>query len=165
MKKWIIIIGIISALTLLGLGFFYFILSSDNPHISAISNEARSKNIDLLYVPTNLPEGYKYQSNSLSKSNHLVSYAFGHEDPDKNIFISVQPIPENFNFVEFYNQNLGGAQEIDSSIGEAFIGSFNKNVTVSLRTDKNWMLINLPPNSTNTDTKIITNSIKQLNFN
>ena len=132
-------------------------------HIQAITKAAQSKYINTtIYVPTNIPDGYQYKTNSLSNANNITSYILHNQSKDHNLFISIQPIPDDFNFLHFYNQVLESSQEIETNKNEAYMGSFSKNITISIRTDSDWILINAPQNFSITDARLIAEDIHKI---
>lgn len=145
-KKLLVFVTIFGTITIVGLSvlayFSYFHTSVPQPSdqvLQSIGDDVA------LYYPKKLPEGFEAQPETITgqvDNSDLITYriSYGNEN---QLFVSVQPIPNDFDFVGFYKQTIRG-EEFEASNGEAYIGSLNNNSVVSLKTNDAWILLNAP---------------------
>jgi len=96
-----------------------------------------------LYYPTRLPAGFRLEPESASATNQVVTFAISAPE-GKQVVISQQPTPSDFDFENFYLNSLFGAKEVITPLGKAVIGQINDDTFASIVTDETWIIINAP---------------------
>jgi hypothetical protein len=154
--KWakILIAAVIAAWVVAG-GFFLLYRNSsksiDNP--SPLASFSQSVKYPL-YYPAN---GY-IAPDSKTLTNGTVTYTVKYKDDD--MFVSIQPIPKNFDFNNF-NRQVTGQTSIRTPVGKAIIGKLAGKLIGSITTDKAWFLISAPPDTPVTDIQDVLQNLKR----
>ena len=140
-KPLFIITVLLVALGLSAGGFtFYESKQSKSDKTNVLGQATQSVTIPL-YYPKNLPNGYTDNNDSLAiKQNVFYSSVTGPNNT--KFYITQQPIPDNFNFVDFSKKFLN-PDTFSSDAGQVVAGQVGSNTIGSIKTNKNtWILIN-----------------------
>ena len=149
-KQMFIAAGFLLA-ALLGLGG-YFIIYAEKDTKEPVQLFAVKEGSQLtipVYFPKNLPPGYTYNKDASTIKKNV--YYFTVTAPkDIKLYITQQPIPEQFDFVSF-NKKFLTPDKFDSSAGSVVAGQVGSSFIGSIVTKKNtWILINsTSPNTLN----------------
>ncbi len=128
----LVVIGLAAGMVLVGIK----LKESDPPIPKNIANAV----IFPLYFPADLPKKVSFPGpEAFSAQNQVVTYYFNYDD--KHISVSEQPRPLSFDFDKFNFQQIAGSKEILTRSGKAVAGSISGITTVSLVTDKTWVLV------------------------
>jgi hypothetical protein len=117
-----------------------------------------------LYYPSKLPEGFEAKPETISAqadNTDLITYQVSYGNGNQ-LFVSIQAIPDNFDFIGFYKQTIQ-AEEFETKNGEAYIGSLNNNSVVSLKTQDAWILVNAPGGIGATELKEVARNLRKIN--
>lgn len=161
-RKWLAIIGSSLLLIIVSIISAYYILPSRNSVPLPPQSTLENINNDLpFYYPSKLPEGFSADEDTIGTQDNVTVYQIAYGN-NQRMFVSIQPIPDNFDFVGFYNQTLQ-AQEFEANNGEAYIGSLNDNSVVSLKTADAWILLNAPGGIGASEMQDIARSLQAVN--
>lgn len=130
--------------------------SSNNPFSSAIRNNV---SIPLLY-PQKLPAGYAIDKSSFRTTASGV--VFNANNSSSRLVITQQKIPANFDFNNFYTNQLTDIKKFDTKYGRAVIGLNDQRHLGSLVTDKTWLLLTTNSQQPSiSDMEIVLKNLKQ----
>lgn len=93
----------------------------------------KTTNYSLVY-----PSRSKINNDSIQKEAGVVSYTVNYMG--SVLFVTLQPIPENFNFDEF-EKTIEKPQILRTPLGKAVVGVRSERLIGSLHTDDSWVLI------------------------
>lgn len=137
-------------------GYWYWSSKITLPIPSSIRSSAE---FPLLY-PSQLPAGYKINEGSFSTANGVIIFNAADSSSNKIAF-TIQKKPSNFNFDAFYKQNLADSTIFTTSLGQAAIGTANKQLLGSITTEQSWLLVTSTSKNVKTsDLKLILLNIK-----
>lgn len=140
--------------------FFYWANIRDKlpkPSKSIISSV--SKGVPL-YYPKELPGELYVKQDTIKSKNDITIYQIADGGKDV-VSVSIQPIPQEFDFAGFYKQTLQGEQ-FEVKNGEAYIGSFNNRTVASLKTADTWILVTGTGNLGVNEIKQITSKLENI---
>ncbi len=98
-----------------------------------------------LYYPTDLPAGYAFGNDSLSSTSNVVLFSLQNTTTGDVISISEQPTPSSkLNLNAFYHNQFDSFSAIATPIGNGVYGKDSQNATISIPSDKTWLIIRAP---------------------
>lgn len=128
----LVVIGLAAGMVLVGLKLKKSVLPIPENITNAVTFP--------LYFPADLPKKVDFPGpEAFSAQNQVVTYYFNYDG--KHISVSEQPRPLSFDFNKFNFQQIAGSKEIVTRSGKAVAGSLGGITTVSLVTDKTWVLV------------------------
>ena len=149
--------AVIIALIALVLAYFlYHQLSAPSPVPKQIISSVSFP----VYYPVELPSGYKINESSFNSNGRVVTYSLDNGS-GKNIIISEQAMPNNFDFENFNKKRILGSKEILTPVGKATIGQSSERNVASVITDKTWVLVSAPSDTQANQLETIVRSLKQ----
>lgn len=154
-KKLLLVI-IIIILAAVGGYYLYKQLSTPSPIPKSITSSVSFP----IYYPSELPKGYKLNTESFNTNGRVVTYYFSN-NAGQNISISQQAVPANFDFDNFNKKRILGSKEILTPVGKATIGQSSERNVASVITDKTWILVSAPSDTTAAQLETIVKSLKE----
>ena len=106
------------------------------PFSSDVQNSATFK----LFYPGTLPPGYKVDESSIKFANNVLTYAASNSKGQRLVF-TMQQIAPQFNFNQFYKEQLKESEEITTPYGKAVIGKNSNRNLGSMAVDNTWLLL------------------------
>lgn len=160
-KKWLLL-GLATSLIIVTalLGGFYFInrsriLPPPRYALAQIQNDLP------FYYPYRLPKGFTINPSTIGGQADVTVYAISYGD-NKNLAVSIQAIPKDFDFGNFYTHVMRGTREVTSSVGQAFMGTIEDRSVVSIKGQKAWILISAPDGINPSELEEVVAHLKQV---
>src|SRR6266540_1342975 len=133
-RRWLVGVGCLLFLGALGVGASLFIRNS-GPIPSLIRQRTRFT----LYYPTNMPQGYGIQKNTIRLDTGVVFYSLANDK--RQVRVSQQTLPANPPNLD----TLGGFRKIDATAGKAAVGANNSSPTAIILSNTTLITINGSP--------------------
>lgn len=95
---------------------------------------------------------------TIRSTNQVVTYVL--RNSDKQINVSQQVVPNNFNFDEFHLKQMTGSREFLTPAGKAVIGSYGERLLCSIRAEKTWILLNAGDSAPAKDVETVAKSFQ-----
>ena len=124
-----------------------------NKNSSPFSKTIRQTASFPLYYPQHIPIDKK--SIQLTNSTNLLSYSLHYQG--NIMYVTVQPIPEGFDFNSFNKQIIGSSQFLTGA-GTATVGKFSGKMIGSLVTINSWVFVSTTLNARAAD---VSNLLRQ----
>lgn len=130
------------------------------PH-DPIPKNIRSQVSFTLYYPNKLPAGWSLDKTSFyaDTNDQVVGYRL--KGPSGNLGVTIQPVPKNFSYNDFYTRRLSYTVQFLTPLGQGAVGTAEGQLIGSLVTTNSWVLTS--SNSTNiksTDIQSIISNLK-----
>jgi hypothetical protein len=137
-RRRLIIAGAVVVITAaIGTGVIYQTGRRINQLPETIANQVTFP----LYYPAKMPPGFQLDKDSFSATSQVVTYSVTYGD-SRNLVVSQQPTPKDFDFEKFYLNSLFGAKEVITPLGKAVIGQIDEAAFASIVTDRTWIIVN-----------------------
>jgi hypothetical protein len=145
-KRPLVYMPLIVLLIAAGVGVYFIFYVSRDP----IPQNIRSQVSFTLFYPKSLPSGWSIDKKSFyaDAADQVVGYRL--KGPNGNLNITIQPVPKNFDFNNFYTKRLSNTVQFLTPLGQGAVGTAGGQLVGSLETTTSWVLAS--PNSTNIKT-------------
>lgn len=140
-KKFLLIFSCILFILIAFFGVYYFIKNKNSTNVTSVLS-VQNNNIPL-YFPTDLPNGYSVDEQSISKAPDVSTYTISTPKSEK-IFVSIQAKPIESVLEKFHTEQLGLPETIVTQIGNIVIGQVRGRYTASITPEKSWIIVTAP---------------------
>jgi hypothetical protein len=137
-KKWFLFAAVSVVIIIGGISLFYVFGVSHDPIPKSVSSQVSFT----LYYPKTLPQNWRLDKSSFyaDASDKVVGYVL--RGPAGNLNITIQPVPQQFSFTDFYTKRLSGTVQFLTPLGQGAVGKAigGNQLVGSLVTSSAWVL-------------------------
>lgn len=113
-----------------------------------------------LFYPNKLPPGFEVDKTKMHFANGALIYDA--KKADLRLVFTLQKTPPNYNYTNFYQQDLKNLQDLNSPYGKAVVGRYQDRVLGSLVSGNTWLLLSTNSTSvTNDDMSLVISNLKK----
>ncbi len=159
-KRPVHIVGLVCTLFLLGTVILcvslYFFSTNKPPKPNISSSQLSSLDYDI-FIPSELPEGYTYESDSVTVNSQLVLFKLN--DGSKVITINQQPKPNQETFIS----SLAGFDKLETPNGTSYTGKNKSYPTALIETKETLVTISGTPDVSSDIINALMKSLQKFN--
>lgn len=158
-KLFFAIVGM--ALVVVAIAVAVILLSSRSVAIN-IPQQIVDKTLFPIYVPSQLPAGYRIVENSFSNDEGVLVYSMKN-DASHTIALTEQSVPAGFDFTSFYDKQMTDARKVDGAQFPSVIGSVANGANsrlLSIQADTTWIMASTQ-NAPQSDLEFIARNLRK----